>query len=60
MGNAIAGLFAGLFVSLCIYAYPMPHKAKMVTLWRDSKSAAIADVYGLTAEDVERPSNIFR
>ena len=59
MGNCIAGLIAGLFIGICFYCWPYSHHAKLVTIWRDEKSATRADVYGITPDEVEKPIKIW-
>ncbi len=67
MGNAFAGLMAGLFVALCMYSLDATKHgrvnrtahAKPVMIWRDKKAATLADVYGITPEEADKPIAIF-
>lgn len=67
MSRFVAGLTLGLFLWLCGYAWPVAtagytreaHVASPVLLWRDKKSATIAEIFDIKAADLENPAEIF-
>ncbi len=63
MGNLLALITFGCFCVLASYSLGATHKseriAKPVLIWRTAKAASIADVWGLTPEEVDKPIRIF-
>jgi hypothetical protein len=64
MGNWIALVTLGCFCVLASYSYGaqmgrLHRPAVMVAVWGDARAAQIADIYGVTPDEVDKPIKIF-
>lgn len=56
-------IITGMFIYLAAFSYgrvaPIEH-TKLVWVFKDKHSAQLADIYGLNAEDIAQPVNLWR
>ncbi len=59
MSQFFAGAITVAFIWLSYFSLHYHQPAKMVSIWRDKKSATIADIYGITPDEVNKPIRLF-